>query len=187
MLKSRKIAVTGNLACGKSSVCRFFKEFGAEVVDADQIVHQLLDKDAAIGKKLVDILGEEIMIDGKISRQKIAEKVFQKPEPLERLEKLLHPAVHQEIEKRFQKCKAPLFVAEVPLLFESETHEDYDAIIVVVSDQGKKRFTGTSFEERLARQLPLEEKAVRGDYIIENNGSLEELKTKTRQLYEGLL
>ncbi len=189
MLALKKIAVTGGLACGKSSVCRFFKELGAEVVDADEIVHHLLATDVDLQRLLIAELGEEIAVDGILSRQRIAEKVFRNPTQLTRLEELLHPAVHQEVERRAEQAESSLFVAEVPLLFESEVAAGYDRVIVVVADEAEcqKRFSGSAFEERMSRQFPLEEKRAKADFVIDNLGSLEELKQKTLEVYKEII
>jgi dephospho-CoA kinase len=102
MLKFRKIAVTGGLSCGKSSVCRFLKELGACVVSSDDIVHQLLSSDTNLGQKIIQLLGNDIVVDQKIDRSRIAQKVFQDPNLLQALEEILHPAVYKEIEKEYQ-------------------------------------------------------------------------------------
>jgi len=91
MLKLVKIAITGGVASGKSSVCRFFQELGAYVVNADAIVHKLLDPSSDLGKQIIQLFGT-------LSRKRLSEIVFEDPEKLEKLEKLLHPAVLKKIE-----------------------------------------------------------------------------------------
>jgi dephospho-CoA kinase len=194
MLRLRKVAVTGGLSCGKSSVCRFFKKFGAYVVSADEIVHQLLSPDTNPGQNVIRLIGSDILINNQISRSKIAEKVFNNPSLLNSLEKILHPAVQEEVAKLYEKAKEQgnynLFVAEIPLLFESGKEHFYNAVITVVADKqtSRNRFqnaTGydeTEFEKRSMRQLPNHEKAAKADYVITNNGSLEDLETETKKL-----
>ena len=79
MLRLRKVAVTGGLSCGKSSVCRIFKELGAYVVSADEIVHRLLSTKTNLGQQVISLLGKEIITNGKINRSTIAKKVFNDP------------------------------------------------------------------------------------------------------------
>jgi dephospho-CoA kinase len=195
----KKIAVTGGLASGKSSLCRFLRQLGAYVVSADEIVHELLTPQTKIGHEVLALLGEEIIHQGAFDRTKIAEIVFKQPEMLKKLEKILHPAVLNAIDAFYLEMKAqkhhPLFVAEVPLLFESESHRYFDKVVAVVCEPSiaKKRYQAISrssfeeFERRTAHQLPMEQKASRADVTIVNNGTLAELKTKATNLYESLI
>ena len=119
MLTLKKVAITGGLSCGKSSVCRLFKELGAHVVSADEIVHQLLSSTKRLGQQVIELLGDDIVVDGKIDRNIIAKKVFEDKILLHSLEKLIHPVVLNEIEKQYQQISNqgtfPLFIAEIPL------------------------------------------------------------------------
>ena len=200
MLKLRKVAVTGGLSCGKSSVCLILKELGAYVVSADKIVHQLLSSDAKLIQKVVHLLGPEILVNGAIDRTRIANIVFHNLELLIALEELVHPAVYKEIDRIYQMQQnlpkpPPLFVVENPMLFESKENGDFDRTIAVVADLENccKRFmekTGydqTEFNHRMARQLPNNEKASRADYVIYNNGSLADLQQTTKDLYQELI
>ncbi len=212
MLISRKVAITGGLSCGKSSVCRILKDLGAYVVSADNIVHQLLSSDANLGQKIVQLLGQEviletavqddsnrIIVDRKLDRSKIAQIVFHNLKLLKALEELVHPAVYREINKEYQRQKqlknpSPLFVAEVPLLFESEGQKYFDKTIAVIAHDEicRSRFLAMGhneedFNNRMANQLPLSQKTLHADYVINNNGTLLDLQKTTRELYKNLL
>lgn len=193
---SKKIAVTGGLACGKSSVCLFFKELGAHVVSADAIVHQLLlSPNTSLGQQITALLGADIVENDKIDRRKIAKKVFNDPALLQSLEKLLHPAVKSEIDKQYKQVNdrgnGALFVAEIPLLFEVSGENDFDAVVVVHAppEKCRQRFKAATgyddeeFDKRMARQLPLENKINRAQYVIENQGTPQELRHAVEQLY----
>lgn len=199
MLKLNKVAVTGGLSCGKSSVCRFLKELGAYVVSSDDIVHQLLSSNTNLGQEIIKLLGTEIVVDQKIDRSRIARIVFQDYKLLQALEEILHPAVYSEIDKEYQmqqskKPRPPLFVAEVPLLYESGGENHFDSTVMVVSkpELCLKRFEQTTnydlkeYERRMARQMPVLEKAERADYVILNDGTLLDLKQKTVELFQDL-
>ncbi len=192
----RKVAVTGGLACGKTTVCRFLKEFGAFVISADTIVHQLLSEDKATANAVIDLLGPGIVRSNTIDRIEVAKRVFGDPSLLEALEKLLHPRVHQEVFRLYEEVRTkdiPLFVVEIPLLFEVKMDSDYDATIAVVSSEAlcRARFAnvgkaGDDFDIRSKRQLPLDEKAKRATYVLVNNGTLKELYQATCVLFKSL-
>lgn len=200
MLTLKKVAVTGGLASGKSSVCRIFEDWGAYVVSADKIVHQLLSPHTAVGKKIVRELGPEIVSGDKLDRAKIAEKVFTHPDKLQNLENIIHPAVFDEIEKQYQQIKHQkryhLFVAEIPLLYESEKEHLFDYVLAVVADPAlcrqrfeiEKNYSSEEFDRRMLKQLHPLEKAAKADHIIYNNGDLKELNEnvmKTINLIKG--
>lgn len=187
MLKLKKIAITGGVASGKTSVCRLFQELGAFVVNADAIVHELLDPDTDLGQQVVRLFGPKTLVDAKISRKTIAEKAFENPQKLAKLEKLLHPAVLSKIEKLYEKScgagKYTSFVVEIPLLFEIQGESFYDCVIAVLADEkiARRRFeqSGFSSEEydrRMRRQFTPKRKAELSTYTIQNNGTLDDLK-----------
>jgi len=199
VLELRKIAVTGGLACGKSSVCRILEKHGAYVVSADAIVHRLLSPDTAIGQKVIELLGSTIIVrNHTLDRKEIARIVFSDPLKLRALEKIIHPAVLNEIQKRFQAVrkqgKFKLFVAEIPLLYESEGELFFDLVIAVTAEEeiARRRFQEASgrseqdYERRMARQMPTQEKAARADYPLTNNGSLQDLENQMMPLLQEL-
>ncbi len=197
MLKLKKIAITGGLASGKSSVCRILAKLGAYVVDSDAIVHSLLLPDTALGKKIIELLGHSIVEDGHLSRKKMAEIVFRDPQKLEKLETLLHPFVLREIESMYQKASrqknCPLFAAEIPLLFEIGAEDFFDHVVTVIADEKKCKTRlasiGSSphdYERRMQRQLSPEAKAKKADFVLINNGSFEDLEKQVQSLFQTL-
>ncbi len=198
MLNYRKTAVTGGLSCGKSSVCRFFKELGAHVVSADAVVHQLISSNADLGEEIIDLLGDEVIVNGQIDRARMAKLVFKDPELLEELEEILHPRVYEEIEKDYHELQnrpgSPLFIAEIPLLYETHGEDHYDCVISVMASREVclKRFLASTdydeedFENRMSYQMSPDEKALKADFVIINNGNLTELKETVTELYKEL-
>lgn len=187
----RKVAVTGSVASGKTTVCQFFQELGAYVISADAIVHQLLTPSNPVGQKVIELFGDEIVVEGKIEREEIAKRVFRNPSLLTKLEKLLHPEVQKVIETTYKQVSSlsfPLFIAEVPLLYEAGLESFYDAVIVVSAnrEQAKERFKGEDFERREDRLIPLSEKILKADYLIENKGSLELLHKSVIKTFNRL-
>lgn len=195
MLKLRKIAVTGGVASGKSTVCAFFHEWGASVVSADKIVHHLLSNDQQIIRQLTLLFGAGILADGIPDRGAIARRVFNHPQLLKSLESLLHPAVIASIEDNYRNAceegNAALFVAEVPLLYEVGYDDAFDAVVFVDAppEVCRQRFIqqggdAEDFARRCARFLPSSVKRRRAHYVIDNDGNMAQLQKAARRVYE---
>lgn len=199
MLKLKKIAVTGGLSAGKTTVCQVFKELGAYVVSADEIVHRLLSPGTIIASQVAELIGSDMSSAGQLDRAAIAAKVFSQPDLLSALEKILHPAVFNEIERRYQQVSQQkehrLFIAEIPLLYEAEAEKHFDTVISVRANRElcRKRFmeqthsSPQEYEQRMRRQISPEIKAKKAHYVIENNGTLEQLKHSVNNLYPQLI
>ncbi|MBU6384073.1 MAG: dephospho-CoA kinase [Verrucomicrobia bacterium] len=176
----KKIAVTGGIASGKTTVCRMLEELGATVLYTDAIVHDLLQPHTEVGKKIIRDLGS-------VDRKTLSEKVFQDPKALQRLEALLHPEVFKTIDQAYAKAKGTYFVVEIPLLYEIGAQDRYDLVIVVDCDPeiAKKRFSkgGQEYELRMQRQIRPEIKAASAHIVISNNGDLTELRRKVHELW----
>lgn len=196
----KRIAVTGGIASGKSTVCRVFQELGAYVVSADQIAHQLLSSTTPLSQQVVTLLGTQILQDGCIDRKRVAECVFGTPdstfEKLQALEQLMHPAVFEEIEREYKKARKEdfaLFVVEMPLLFEIGQECRYDYTVAVRSPEKEciKRFCLTGYTEneyhkRMKRQLDPQAKASKADFIIENNGTVADLTKRVKEIFYSI-
>lgn len=182
MLKLYKIAVTGQIASGKSTVCKYFKQLDAFVVDADKIVHSLLSSKTPVGQKVIKFLGKDILDDGEISREKIADIVFKDEAKLKKLETIIHPYVFEEIENLYKTAKKEgkylFFVVEIPLLFETHHEQFYDFVIVVTTNKKRK----TKSDERGTRLMDIEEKIKKADFVITNNSSYTMLKRQVTKI-----
>ncbi|MEI6531196.1 MAG: dephospho-CoA kinase [Chlamydiota bacterium] len=187
----RKVAVTGGLASGKSTVCLLFEKKGAYRVSADAIIHQLLSSKTSARLQVINLLGPDILEGDIISRSRIASSVFSSPEKLKKLESILHPAALAVIEQEYQKAidqKAPLFIAEVPLLLESGFEKNFDAVITVEAslEERRKRYKKDDFDSRISHQLSDEERARKADYIIENKGDMPFLEAQINPIFSIL-
>ena len=197
MLTLKKVAVTGGLASGKSAVCHILEEYGACVVNADSLVHQLLSTDASVIEKVVKKLGPEVISDYQIDRSKVAKQVFSHKEKLQELENILHPAVFHAIHDLYKAASATnkysSFVVEIPLLYETKNESWFDIVVVVMADKEicirRAIERGSTLEEynaRMARQLSPEEKAQKADVVIYNNGTYEILKEQVSKFLSTL-
>lgn len=175
-----RLAITGNLGTGKSTVCRIFEGLGVPVYYADAEAKRLMQESADLKKQIQTTFGSEIYSQGVLQRQKLASIVFQDPEALELLNQLVHPAVNQDMESWFQKQEekgATLAIEEAALTFEAGHQSSFDKIITVVAPlslilkRGMKRDGSSEIEikNRLNRQMPQMEKAIRSDGIILND------------------
>lgn len=172
----RRIALTGGIACGKSEVARILNGLGVETIDADDVVHELLPDPA--------------------ERRRIAAEVFADPARRRALEARLHPLVRDRIDRflRERAAAGRLALAVIPLLFETHWDENYDIIACVASVRetqiermiARRGSTREEAEARLGAQLPVAEKAAKSQYVINNNGSVEDLQRETERFASWL-
>ena len=183
------IAVTGPFASGKSTFVRLLGELGAETASADEIVHHLLQDDQQAIARVVERFGERVRSTKGIDRTALGREVFGDPEALADLEGILHPLVRRETDRRIEASGANLFVAEIPLLFETGRDEDFDYTVAVVVPEERRRAWAeergvdeASLRGIEARQLSGEEKAKRADLVVQNDGDLNRLRRQAEQL-----
>lgn len=186
----KKVALTGNIGCGKSTVGRMLRELGAYVFDADKIIHTFYRKGHPVWREVVETFGREILDEkGDVDRRKLADIVFRDREKLQRLEEITHRALQEYLEEEMRKLpdEALVFV-EASLLIENGTYRRYDKTVVVYApyEVCKERairqgFSPEDFERRWRRQMPMEEKVRFADYVVDNSDGLEEMR---RQVYE---
>ncbi len=173
-----KVAITGNIASGKSQVEKIISE-KYPVYDTDKIAHKILEN-------LKDFYGYDVFTDGKIDRKKLGELVFLNPDLKKKLEKIIHPQVKQEILKIFEQNQPIVFIS-VPLLFETGFDKLFDRIIFVSADSNirlerlmkRNNFTKEEALRRIQSQGAEEEKIQKSDFVIYNNLTLTDLKTQT--------
>jgi len=190
-----RVGLTGNYGTGKSSVLRMFEEIGAIVIDADKIVDSLLEERSVL-EKMREMLGGRIFSeDGRLDRVKVAAIIFKESELRDALEGLLHPLVFQRMEETLRDVKGEgnIAVIEVPLLFEKGYAGRFDRTITVhakeESSLRRLEQSGVSRRDALMRmraQMSIEEKRERADYVIDNNGSLDQTRSQVAEIY-GML
>lgn len=187
------LGVTGDVGAGKSTVTKIFQEFGAHVIDADGITHEIWKRPEVLHKAIVK-WGEDILLpDGRIDAPGIASRVFTDEDDYKWLCSLLHPLVRSEMEKRVSDLEG-LVVAEIPLLFENGVPSWIDLTCYVRTSMERRlsrnRTRGWDQEEIRRREkflLPREEKMGKADLIIDNESDLGKLRAHLKALSERLL
>jgi dephospho-CoA kinase len=193
------VGLTGGVASGKTAVAQVLKEEGAYIIDADQIARELVQPHTPAWNELVRAFGQEILQqDGTIHRKRLAEKVFAEPEQRRLLDQILHPRIKEQMDRRTkaigEKDPEAIVVIDAPLLVELGEHREMDKLIVVTTTQTQqverlKDRDGTGLEEALriiSSQMPMKEKLKFADYVIQNEGSLEETKKRAKEIFKDL-
>ncbi|MCE5189260.1 MAG: dephospho-CoA kinase [Eubacteriales bacterium] len=195
----RRIGLTGGIGSGKTTAAKRFAELGAKVYSADDIARRALDPGTSCYDRVVSAFGESILLpDGAIDRKRLARIVFSDESKRTLLNGILHPYVidrlFSDADQDFQAENFRIAVFDIPLLFESGLDAQMDTTIVVASDTETRirrviERDGISREQALQRilvQMPDEEKRLRANYVLDNDGSKDDLCRRVDALYELL-
>lgn len=189
-----KVALTGGVASGKSTVAALLQEAGLSVLDSDSIAREVVAPGKPAWQALRQAFGIEFFRpDGTLDRQALARQVFSRPQARQELNRILHPWIARELQERLAQCQSlgdPLVVVEIPLLFELGLETLYDRIIVVYSDveAQKQRLsrrdarTADEIAGILAAQGSLRQKASRADFVVDNTGSLAATRQQVKKI-----
>ena len=195
----KRFAITGGIACGKSTVAAWLPRWGGCVLDADAVVHALEAPGGAAVGPIRDAFGSGVVrADGAVDRGALGRRVFRDPAALALLNGLVHPLVRRRIEAWLAEPVAPgvrFRAVVIPLLFEAGWGTvDWDAVVAIVCDTAEqiRRLEGRGLSaaearQRLAAQMPCAEKARRADYVIWNTGTVEALQEAAGRLFRALL
>ena len=190
------IGITGGIASGKSTVTNFLRQKGFEVVDADALVHQLQKPGGRLYQILVAHFGEKVLLeDGELNRPLLASLIFSKPEEQEWSKQTQGQIIREELGSLRDKLAQTedIFFMDIPLLFEQDYASWFDETWLVYVRQdtqldrlmNRDQLSQESAKTRLASQWPLEEKKKFATYILDNNGSREQLLSQVVTLLEG--
>ncbi|KQL37965.1 dephospho-CoA kinase [Bacillus sp. FJAT-25509] len=191
--------LTGSIASGKSTVSNFLKELNVPIVDADIIAKEVVEIGQPAYKKIIEAFGSEILLEsGEINRSFLGSIIFNNKEKRLQLNEIVHPEVRREMKEqadRYIKQGESLVILDIPLLYEGNSIELVEKVIVVtVSEENQlKRLmnrNGLSKEDallRIASQIPVKEKAARADYVIDNNGDIEDTKRQVKDLLNKII
>ena len=173
------VGITGGIGSGKSTVCKVFHVLGVPVFQADIVARNLQNEDPQIKSAIKEIFGEDIYdINGLLNRKGLAEIIFNDKILLEKVNNLIHPAVHQEFEKwkeLYSSC--PYVLYEAAIMFETGSYHSFDYIIMVMTDEKERiervmrrdHVSEEAIKRRMLNQMADSQKRKLADFVIENN------------------
>jgi len=193
-LSMRVIGLTGGIGCGKSLAAQYFAELGALVIDADQLARTAIERGSDGFDEVVALFGDSILKDGNIDRRALGELIFKDAKAKTQLENIIHPFVRREFEGAVASLKGDqVLVYEIPLLVETKAHERFDVVITVESEMENRiaRLRGrgmhiSEIQGRIAAQATREQRIEVADFLIENDGSEDELLRQVENIWDSL-
>jgi dephospho-CoA kinase len=186
------VGLTGGIASGKSTVAKILERLGAAVINADDLSREVVEPGKVAWQEIIDAFGTRVLQpDRTLDRQKLRTVIFSDRDGRKKLEAIIHPRVRALAEERIREQTAAgysIIVYEVPLLFEGKLHEWLRPVILVACDvdtqrrrlQERDHLTQTEAQKHIDAQMSLAEKRRLADYVIENDGNLEELEQQVQ-------
>ena len=191
MVKTRIIGLTGNVACGKSTVAKFLREKGIPVIDADHVACEVTASSATVLARILTEFGKEVLdAAGGLSRQSLREVIFRDAGKRRKLEAILHPEIRKrsaELIHALVKKQTPTVIYEAPLLIEAGQLKEFEGLLLVTCPRElqKRRLlardsdtTPALADQMIDAQMPQEEKRKRASWVIENAGTEEQLRSQ---------
>lgn len=182
------IGITGGIGSGKSTISNIFQENDYEVILSDNIAKELMFNDDKVKNKIISEFGKECYTDGKLNTKVLAEKVFNHPEQIKKINSIVHPPTIAEIKNRINKVlqRYSIVFVESALIFEANMADMFDYVLLITADENTriKRVlnrgveTVSEIKSRMMNQLSETEKIGKSDFVIHNDFSIEQLKEK---------
>jgi len=193
-----KVGLTGGIACGKTVVRRRLEERGIPTLDADAVVHRLLQSGTDVTRQIAKGFGEAVIAsDGSVDRKALGAIVFNDEEARRNLNAIVHPGVGREIERFFEareKASDSVAVVDAALMIETGSYRRYDLLVVVHCRpelqlerlMARDGLSPEDAERRIRAQMPLEEKRPFADFLVDTSGSIDETLQQTDDLASQL-
>lgn len=195
---TRVIGLTGGMGSGKSTVSQIMSELGAVIIDADKVGHEAYQANTKTWQDIVTVFGNQVVAqDGSIDRKKLGAIVFGNPEQLKRLNRIVHPRMFEMMKERIEQYKRQgikVVVLDAAILFEANWTPLVDEVWVVIASEPvviARTVTRTGLPEeqirsRLRSQMSNEERIKRAEHVLQNDGTLDELRVKILELWKRL-
>lgn len=192
------VGLTGNIAAGKSTVADLFRRWGATVIDADRLARDAQRPGTPVFEAIVKRFGAGVVrTDGTLDRAALRERVMRNPPDLAALNAIVHPVVRTAAAAMVEAASrngAAIVVSDIPLLFETENPDRFDAVVLVDAPELMRRerimrhrgLGAAEADAMIAAQMSAAEKRSRSTYVIDNDGDLETLERRARQVWRRL-
>jgi dephospho-CoA kinase len=193
-----KIGLTGNIASGKSTVVQVWRDLGVTVVEADVLSRLAVAPGSPGLARIVERWGPGVLLlNGELDRAALRDVIFRDPEERRVLESIIHPEVGRLREEAYSRAEddgVSRIVADIPLLFEVGLEHEFDTIVLVEAPEEVRRnrlirernIEAGEAQRMIDSQWPTERKRAKADFLIQNSGTLEELRARSREVWESL-
>jgi len=188
------LGLTGGIGSGKSMVLSMFANLGAEVIDADQLAREVVEPGQPALEEIATAFGRDMLMpDGRLDRGKLARIIFADPVARARLNAITHPRIQERMatEMALRGSRPGLLIVDIPLLYENDRSDTVESVIVVWVDAKtqlrrlteRDGLTPDEARQRIAAQMPLDEKRARADLVVDNSGSRENTRRQVEAIY----
>jgi len=188
------LGLTGGIGSGKSMVLSMFANLGAEVIDADHLAREVVEPGQPALEEIATAFGRDMLMpDGRLDRGKLARIIFADPVARARLNAITHPRIRERMatEMALRGSRPGLLIVDIPLLYENDRSDTVESVIVVWVDAKtqlrrlteRDGLTPDEARQRIAAQMPLDEKRARADLVVDNSGSRENTRRQVEAIY----
>jgi len=191
-----RIALTGGIGSGKTTVSDYFRKLGVPVIDADEASHEVTQAGQAAVQKIADVFGDSVLDSaGNLDRAALRNIVFGDPESRKQLELILHPEIRQRMNEAANLTQSPYCLFSIPLLIETDQHTSYDRILVVEASEDRRRswiqarsdLTQNEITAILSAQVSDEQRRHAADDLLINDGGIDDLYARIDRLHQTYL
>ena len=191
-----KIALTGGIGSGKTTVTDYFRKLGVPVIDADETSHEVTQAGEPAVQKISDAFGDSVLdCDGNLDRTALRNIVFGDPESRKLLESILHPEIRRRMHEAASRTQSPYCLFSIPLLIETDQHTSYDRILVVEASEDRRRswiqarsdLTQNEITAILSAQVSDEQRQRAADDLLMNDGGIDDLHARIERLHQTYL